>query len=315
MPDEILGGIPPWDELPLDPLSVLPETDRVRTAERYEATRRMLLAFSLEDDLEVSEDAVQAANGSSNSLRGSVTELRGPSQNRTPTDAATRFVQNVDSNWRTVASRVRPFLRGSITDWAAEAAEAKEAKERFGEVTTRWAELQAEAERIIERVGVGRLAGHYENEAKGHGTSAGGWLGGVIAATVALTALVTWLVVEAYLAPSGADWRMVATQAAAKAVGIGVLSYVVTFCSRNYRVHKHLQASYRQRMAALDTYAAMATALADNQDDKRIVLTELAKAIFAAGDTGFMASGSGDKTIIEQSIPLTSMLNGGAGRA
>lgn len=158
---------------------------------------------------------------------------------------------------------------------------------------------------------MGRLAEHYEQEASHQASAARNWLYGVALATVSLAAVVVWLIVENHTLPDNADWEMIGAMLATKALALGVLSYVVSFCAKNYRSHRHLHATYRQRMSALDTYSLMALSLRDDPDDRRLVLQELAKSVFSPSDTGLTGSGSSEKTVIENMPVFSAVRPGG----
>lgn len=305
-----LTDVPPLGDLPLDWIVASPGA--AETKEQYATARRLLLAFELEPRIEMSPDAVHAYGSAREGLRIAAFTLQESTEKGdvSKQQAAQTFAQHVQANYVQVVQRVRPYLRSVSTDLAEDVADARDLYVRASEAERRWAALEKRAQELVERVGVGSLASFYKTEAESHAASARWWLAGVAAFTAALVALVVWLMHGAYTLPANSDWHVVATQSAAKAIGIGVLSYAITFCSRNYRAQLHLQAAYRQRMASLETYSAMAVALKDDKEDKRIVLVELAKAVFATTDTGLTQSGSGDKTIIEQSIPLGSLLGG-----
>lgn len=275
----------------------------------YGAARRTLKAFDLEPEVELSRATITRARdlkaGLAEGIGSFVAELEdGDSVSRR--DAAVAHLRRrLSPICDAIGADVRPFIRGEIVDFAAEIRDARESNGRVAEAEARLEALEAKAKEIIERVGVGRLAEHYETEASHQATGAWRWLAGVGVSVLFLAAVVVWLLVSMQGAGSALTWETAGIMFLTKALVLGVLSYVVAFCSRNYRSRQHLHAVYRQRMAALDTYSTMALSLRDDPEERKLVLTELARAVFTQAETG-LAGSTGDKTIIENSIPLVS---------
>lgn len=285
-----------------------PERDAL--VRRYGAARRALMAFDLEPEEELSRETVSRAR----ELKGALAEVVGSfaadlddvSTSRRQ-EAIQLFGRRFSPICDGVAADVRPFVRGDTVDFVAELRAVSESNERVAEAEARLEALEEKAKAIIERVGVGRLAAHYETEAAHQAAGAWRWLIGVGVCVVFLGSVVGWILVDMQRAGSTLSWETAGVMLLSKALVLGVLSYVVTFCSRNYRAHQHLHAVYRQRMAALDTYSTMALALRDDPEDRKLVLTELARAVFTPAETGLTGS-TGDRTIIENSIPLVSAM-------
>lgn len=278
---------------------------------RYRAMRGILMAFDAETEEEVPQAAIDASRRALERMRLIAAFLKKSSGQATyPIGQLKQFADEVRTVAAQVAQEVRPHLRRGIADLASVTRDAQQAYDSATAAEERVKELEQRAQVIIDRVGVGRLAGHYETEAKGQAAVAKSWLVGVSVAGGLLVVVVGWLVVETLIHGGTVRWEQLSAILGTKALAIGVLSYAVSFCSRNYRAHRHMEATYRQRMAALDTYALMASSLADDNAGRAIVLTELAKAVFAGTDTGLTSTGSGDKTLIENTVPIVSAARG-----
>lgn len=283
------------------------------TARRYAEARATLLTYNEEPEAAVSASSKAHAEQAVQQLAGAVAPFV-----RGAPDAYEQHVQVFDRAIKdasnTVAEHVRPQIRSGVVDIAKIKDMAERAYADASASRTTFADLVRRAEEVIDRVGVGSLAGHYEKQADNQAGSARAWLWGVAISGAGLVAVVIWLIIETGLHSEPLDWPDYAGMFVTKALAIGALSYAVSFCSKNYRAHRHVEITYRQRMAALDTFTVMASSLAqeDDKEGRFIVLTELARAVFAAADTGMMSSGSGDRTIIENSLPLMSAMRSGA---
>ncbi|MBO0609347.1 hypothetical protein [Myceligenerans salitolerans] len=281
-------------------------------ARQYAAARVTLLAYNEEPAEAVSasskSNAAQAVQQLASAVAPFALGLRG---NHGQHIATLKSAIGNASN--TVAQHVRPQIRSGVVDIAKIKDMAERAYADASASRTKFADLVRRAEEVIDRVGVGSLAGHYEKQADKQAESARAWLWGVAVSGAGLVAVVIWLIVETGRHPEPLDWPDYASMFVTKALAIGALSYAVSFCSKNYRSHRHVEITYRQRMAALDTFTVMASSLAqeDDKEGRVIVLTELARAIFATVETGMTSSGSGDKTIIENTLPIMSATRSG----
>lgn len=279
----------------------------------YAAAMRILQAFSRERADEVPYQAVRSGQNVLQALVAATRHVRQSRSEKTLEDLNTA----IEQAHRVATNDLRPHVRGGSVDWVNEAAAAREARQRAEEIEAQIAlareqldALDYKAREIIEKVGVGSLAGHYNDEAMTHQKAARNWLYGVLVCAALLLSVVGWLLGETHQVDAETTLASVVAMAVSKALAIGVLSYAVTFCSKNYRTNRHLNAAYRQKAASLETYAAMAISLREDPQDRHVVLSELAKAVFAATDTGLTQSGTGDKTVIENSIPLVSAIRG-----
>lgn len=281
---------------------------------RYAATRRALLALDRELEDELADETVRMAQSFKQQLASAVKTFKDDADRVSPLardGVVTNFISLVSPVAEQVALKVRPMLRSDAVDRLVNAASVADARSRVEEAQSRLDALEEKAKVIIERVGVGRLAAHYEDEGSYQAKAARRWLTAVGVCTALLVLIVIWLIWEASRLSGTPEWETLAALLASKALALGVLSYATGFCAKNYRSHRHLHATYRQRMAALDTYSLMALSLKDDPEDRRLVLVELARAVFAPSDTGLTPSSQGDKTIIENTVPLVAAIRGG----
>lgn len=296
-----------WDDVP-DLPSVL---------ERYEIARDLLIGLDAQPPPLIPSDVLSTGQNAlrevKNALRQLALQIADPANN-THHSTITRFGQQINSVYQNLV-RHAPHIHIAGIDWVGhlEAARdaraaAEESQARAAEVAASLDALEARAKTLVEQIGVGELAKHYGSEADEQASSARRWLWAVIVSGVLLLAVVVWLFIETHGLGANPSWEQIARSLASKALAIGVVSYAVTFCSRNFRSHRHLEAVYRQRKASLNTYSAMASALQEDDEGRKVVLAELAKAVFAATDTGMTPSSAGDKTIIENTVPIVSAL-------
>lgn len=321
--------IPPAGEVFRDEIADLGERPLIDDQiSRYTAARNILMAFDAEPSNEVPPSALRIGKQSLEAFERAVEAHR-----RVSLDAMTAYYRGIDDHpgyrealeadralvaavdlfHAKLVAEVRPYIASGAVELARLARESMLRVDAINEAADRLARLEERAQTIIDRIGTGRIALHFEGEGKEQARAAVRWLWGIAIAGVLLIGVVIWLIAETLHRGGGARWEDIGAMFASKGLAIGVLSYVVSFCSRNYRAHRHLEATYRQRMASLDTYSLWASSLASAEAGARdIVLTELARAVFAGVDTGLAFSGasSGDKTIIENTVPLVQGLRG-----
>lgn len=281
-------------------------------ARRYAEARATLLAYNEEPEDAVSASSKSAAEQAVRQLVSAVEPfvLGAPNDHERYVTILENSIERASNE---IAEHLRPQIRSGILDIAKTKDRAERAYADALGASRKFSELVQRAQEVIDRVGVGSLAGHYETQANKQAEAARTWLWGVAISGVGLLAVVVWLIFETGSHPAPLDWPDYAGMFVTKALAIGALSYAVSFCSKNYRAHRHVEITYRQRMAALDTFTVMASSLAQENDKEGrvIVLTELSRAIFAASETGMTSSGSGDKTIIENTLPIMSAMRPG----
>jgi hypothetical protein len=275
---------------------------------RYQAIRGVLYAFDDESEYDVSPASIQAATEVFRLVSSAIAQLKAEQSRTNPNrvmNAKSQLHSAIESGAARLADSVRPQLRSDVTDLGQRMLEVSEIEQQARAAKDEFQRLEGRAKEVIDRVGVGRFAMHYEQQAKYQEEAAVRWLRALAVTGVLLVGVVGWLIWEA-LASGGnpQSWETIGTMLATKALAIGVLSYAAAFCSKNYRAHRHMESSYQQRIAALDTYALMASSLSEDSESRAIVLTELARSAFAPTDTGLTSPSSGDRMIIDNSAPL-----------
>jgi hypothetical protein len=158
---------------------------------------------------------------------------------------------------------------------------------------------------------VSETAGYYRLEAERHSLIARKFLWS-IAVTASLFVLGTVMLL--IIAPPAIDQTVSATTqtidflrgALGRLTILSVLGFGLGFCVRNYRVNKHLETVNRSRYNALMT-AQRFMASVDEQV-RPIVATELVKAIFVSGASGYLDP-TGDMTIVENPSALLASIS------
>jgi hypothetical protein len=219
-------------------------------------------------------------------------------------DQAAATVQQSLGTWLETLRSHRPHLIASEFDWTARYETVRAMEAEYDSTLAKVNALHDRLERLGIQVGVGPVQTVYRDHAHAHQVSARQWLWAVVGSVV-LTILVG-VALLIFMPPPETTAAAVGVTAT-KVVILGSLAFGVSMVVRTYRSHAHLEAVYELRAGALATFTDLHEALQDDSEARAIVLTELAKAVFAPADTG-MTSTSGDKTIVENVMPLMSPL-------
>lgn len=217
----------------------------------------------------------------------------------TPGDACQAIIASIKQAYDGVVSPlVLPlaFTATQATDYPKLEREAKgclatmqaEATELKGHL----ANVRSEAEKALSAVkeqaaeaGVATNAHIFASHAKSHEVSAKAWLKGTISIGViaVLLALGGVAIAFAYQPPStGAAIQFVV----AKVIFLSMLSFVLVWCSRNYKAHKHNETLNEHRANALMTFRAFIEGTSDPAVRDAILL-HAAQAAFAPRPTAF----------------------------
>ncbi|MTD53866.1 hypothetical protein [Amycolatopsis pithecellobii] len=151
--------------------------------------------------------------------------------------------------------------------------------------------------------------------ANSHKTTAFRYL---IAAGCLAIALVAAIVIAFYVSPpsitpssTSSNLASFIRDALARVLALLVVTAAVTFCTKNYRINKHLEVVNRTRYNALETASLYVVGVTD--DARNIVVSELVRSVFSPGDTGYMNSDK-EQTIIENPGSLVGILSASATR-
>ncbi|MFW2513477.1 hypothetical protein ACNI3K_06835 [Demequina sp. SO4-13] len=299
---EQIAKLPNSDDLPdvdeIDAALGRGKGDPARVAvERYRVARQFLIAFNSEPEEELADSEIHRVRQLAQNLVGQVTEYSRwmPSN----PERAFQALSRLGDLSTEITATVRPLVRGGSVSWADELDYAREARIAASEAQADAERLAEELRDLAERAGTGALARAYSTEAESHSRSMQRWLFAVAALGLLLTAGGYWAIATI---PHTGDWRQYVASAGTKAIVIAATTFGLAFCARNYRVHVHLRAVYRQRAAAIDTYNLLARSMHTDDPSRSLVLGKLAESIFAISDTG-VHRGQGDTTVIETNLP------------
>lgn len=151
-------------------------------------------------------------------------------------------------------------------------------------VRKRAAEALAAAQEAAAIRGSSALSSDFDELAKEHRRSARYWLGGTFFAASAVAALALY----ALLSTDGtaADFAYARILISKLSLGF-VFVYGLYFCSRNYRVHRHLATEYRSRSAVLAAAQALRASV-DDADSKSIVMQTAVLTALSVPATGLL---------------------------
>lgn len=216
-----------------------------------------------------------------------------------------------------ITMNTRPYIAppaGKLAEMASEAVKLLE-DARVAETAHR--EMLERLQKTAAESAAGELATFYKSEADRHRTVALRFLLGMGAAALvlAVTAGLTLLAAPPRV-PSTGSATVQAIEFVRAALGritiLSVVAYVISFCGRNYRVNKHLETVNRTRYNALMT--AQRFIEASDPETRTIVVSELVKAVFGSGDSGYI-DGTSDTTVIESPAGLVTALLASKGGA
>ena len=161
--------------------------------------------------------------------------------------------RRTDSNER--LSKLEEGFQNSLSEWETTVEELKgeqiAAKQESDEILEAMRKAAAE-------IGVSQHAGHFQSEAKAHGTAAKLWMGVTIGLAITLVATAGLFLffrnVDLLKAANGVE---AAQLIFVKALVFGTLSFALVFAARNYFANRHNVVVNRHRTNALSTYTAL----------------------------------------------------------
>lgn len=214
-------------------------------------------------------------------------------------------------NWALLS--IRPHLNAETVNYREAAMEIDRTLERSLATYHDVQRLASQVQLAASGVGAAELSFHYRAQAEGHGTAAKWYLVG--AATIGAGTVVAAAIMFAKLTvdldaktTSSTQWAELVRDIVIRVFFLGLFSYALSFCVRNYRVNSHLRVVNEQKKNALDTFGLFAEA-APTDEARSLITAELVRAVFAASDSGYLDQGP-EKSIIEhQSGALGVLLN------
>jgi hypothetical protein len=152
------------------------------------------------------------------------------------------------------------------------------------------------AEQIVEGMrassgdtGVKRHAENFKQAGAAHEAAALKWLLGAVGSIV-LTLILAWVILGYF--PLGDDAEFSKALTVQRLIGrvapIIFATYILFWCARNYRSHKHLQVVNEHREHALRTFETFVNATKD-EATKNAVLLEATRCIFAPASSGYLS--------------------------
>ena len=171
------------------------------------------------------------------------------------------------------------------------------ARNRIHEIELRSEELQHRGEKALDAVqkaaeqqGVSQQANFFLREAVKYDKAANRWLIGSFTSTFFLFLIITLLIFYGELImPKDASTYQFIQFNVTRAILIGVLIYILFFCSKNYFSAKHNATINHHRTTALQSYEALALAAKDTANTD-IILNHAAACVFTPQNTGYSGS-------------------------
>lgn len=261
-----------------------------------EAIRRDLRAADLAtpEDLP-SNQVATAVQAVSNQLPQLLTQMEqwNPAGDGNSTSARNSFIQQARDIRNTVAIHLRPYVRPDFSS-------AAETAQRLSGIEKRHEELIANATHTIQeatatvdelrtqavKTAASRVSGYYKTAEKSHRDTARNYL---IAAGLLSTILIFAVLLifrQSTNSAPGTDVAGAIKDLAARILVLLVLTAAVAFSARNYRINKHLEVLNHTRYNALETFQLFISGV--TEDARNIVVSELVRAVFNPGDTGYM---------------------------
>lgn len=271
-----------------------------------EAIRRDLHAANLTipEDLPNNQVAT-AVQAISNQLPQLLTQMTqwNPASDNNPTSARNSFIQQARDIRNTVAIHLRPYVRPDFSS-------AEETAQRLSGLEEGLRELVAHATETIQtanttldelrtqavKTAASRVSGYYKQAEESHRNTARNYLIAAGLLSALLIAAVLLIFQQSTNTTTGTDIAGAIRDLAARILVLLVLTAAVAFSARNYRINKHLEVLNHTRYNALETFQLFISGVTD--DARNIVVSELVRAVFSPGDTGYMNTDR-EQTIVD----------------
>ena len=210
-----------------------------------------------------------------------------------------------------LAQYIRPFLRGPVVDVNLQRAEMDRLLEGARSTGAELDDILSRVREAVGRTGAAQLSSYYETEAKGHGRRATAFLrwgaGLLVLAVFGGMVIFVWHPLPVVLTGSSSvRWEEFTRALIVRLLYLAVVSYVMAFLARNFRVEKHLEVANEQKRNALNTYVLFTEAIS-NDETRGVVAAELVHAVFGPTETGFI-SGVQERTIVESAPGIAGLL-------
>lgn len=268
--------------------------------------KKDLMAASMMDERDFDPTSFNNIKGSLNQLQSALDNIRTwQPGNRDANNMTTHssYLSSVEQTRNALAAHLRPALRpdpGNIPESLRQAQQAlTEVLERKDEVEGVLNSLKSASVKEANF----EVSQYFENAAVHHHTSAQRHL---IAAGV-LGGLLTVGVILLFFAfpPATTSAVELVRHTVGRVTVLLVGAAAIAFCTRNYRVNKHLEVMNRTRYNILLTAGLYVAGVTD--EARNLVVAELVRSIFSPGDTGYMSTDR-EQTIIENPGSLVGLV-------
>jgi hypothetical protein len=274
-----------------------------RATEKLRAIRDILVAFSEEPDdgLYLPTGVESNVINQAGAIQAIVDEMLAfsPGAIDSPRGVHEGIENRVEQLREWFVKEVSPYLRGRQLSTTLSIAEIEAERERIATAAAEIEHLLTKAREQAGEAATGRMSTFHEHRATAYKKQALWNLGGVVVSATALGVLgiIVFVATPPHTNTVASDWQPFIAGLIVRLFFLGLLSYALAFCARNYRVSRHLEVTHEQRRVALDTYPLLIQAIYDDLSDiggsgapetRNIVTAELARAAFAAIDSGFL---------------------------
>jgi hypothetical protein len=229
-----------------------------------------------------------------------------------PKDGRDGLVQEVGRFRDYLVQEIRPLVRVDESKLLALQSELAKTLEETRAATAASTAATADVRGSVLETSAEKLSQFYSGQAKDHQDSAARFqlaaiVGGAAAAIAIVGLFLVWPPRTSTHGRTDLDVTLFIRESFLRLLLLGLVFIGLNFCLRNYRVNKHLQTLNEARANALETVGPLSRGAISSDAGREIVIHELVSAVFAIGDTGYVAS-NGDHTIVESSNSLAALL-------
>lgn len=275
--------------------------------DKLRAIRKIIEALREEPPDELPAGVVTGAAAQVASLDGLLERMRSFTlQEGQPGAERIQIEAEVEAIREWLATNVRPHLRSREVDVGALTAELNTAVKNATGSTKQIEELLAKVRRGAGEAGTGEVSAFHKSQAGKFNDQARTFLIGVGLSVVALgvIGIYVFLINPPPVDTDAPGWEEFLRGMFVRLFFLGLATYALTFCARNYRIARHLQVANEQKAVALDTYPLLIEAIGGDRDDpgvvdaQNIITAEAARSAFGVIDSGFLSEDR-ERTIIE----------------
>jgi len=292
------------------------------TVTRLRAIREMLVAYRDEvDPMQLPSNLHPGVVGQASSISPILEEIRMFSPGAI--DDSPRVVhEQIDAKIEAIrewfATNVRPQIRAREVAAATASADLSGIIEKAQTGATEIDRLLTAAKQQAGESASGRMSSFHNNRVKKYHDQARNYLIGVAMSGAVLVAMgiAFFGLWPPETAGDASDWQPFIADIIVRLFFLGLASYALAFCARNFRISRHLEVTHEQRQVALDTYPMLveavydiddATGTSSGADARNIITAELARAAFGPIESGFLQE-ERERTIVETQSSMVAAL-------